>query len=173
MLFVSCCKSKKFFKRIFTFILLFLSTVGCMMSQGSNCEFVKDAHAKNILKGVILHDEDSMKSVVIRESRNEAGTWEVSEVIYPNGHIPPLNKHVRYLTSNQFNAIIDYSCARLKGKRMIKHSGVLGDSNISNLFIAYDIENNNLYLSYQIDFSGGEDTIAFKQICDLIYSIHE
>lgn len=163
----------KFLKLFLSFFCILFTVMGNMSCQVNNCEFVKDSLSKNILAGFVLHDENNMKSIVIRESKEEAGTWEVTEVVYLNGQTPPLNKHVRNLTSCQFNAIIDCACLHLKEKEMVQHSGILGDANVSKLYVEYGIKSESRTIRYQVDFSKERDIAAFKQICDLIYSIQK
>lgn len=164
---------EKFLKQCLSFVCILFTVIGNMSCQVNNCEFVKDSLSKNILAGFVLRDENNMKSIVIRESKEEAGTWEVTEVVYLDGQTAPLNKHVRNLTSRQFNAIIDCACLHLKEKKMVQHSGILGDANISKLYVEYQIEKEDRYICHQVDFSKERDIAAFKQMCDLIYSIQE
>lgn len=163
----------KFLKQCLSFVCILFTVMGNMSCQVNNCEFVKTSLTKNILAGFILSDENNMKSIVIRESKEEAGTWEVTEVVYLDGQTAPLNKHVRNLTSRQFNAIIDCACLHLKEKEMVQHSGILGDANVSKLYVEYGIKSESRTIRYQVDFSKERDIAAFKQICDLIYSIQK
>lgn len=152
---------------------LFLLSAGNVSCQLTNCEFVHASLEQNNLAGFILNDEKNWKSIVIRESKEEAGVWEVTEQVYPNGEIPPVMKHLGNLTARQFRTIIDSACVSIEQKQMVKHSGIMGDSDISDLYIEYQIEKGDRYICYQVDFSGEKDAEAFKRLGDMVYSFCE
>ena len=79
-------------------------------------------------------------------------------------------KHIGNLTARQFLTIIDSVCVSMEQKQMVKHSGIMGDADISNLYIEYQIEKGDRYIRYQVDFSGEKDAEAFKQLSDMVYS---
>lgn len=162
--------SAKILKLISVSVGLLLIAVGNMSCRLTNCEFVHASLEQNNLAGFILRDEKNWKSIVIRESKEEVGVWEVTEQVYPNGHIPPVMKHIGNLTARQFLTIIDSVCVSMEQKQMVKHSGIMGDADISNLYIEYQIEKGDRYICYQVDFSGEKDAEAFKQLSDMVYS---
>lgn len=171
--FTTFYRTAKILKLVSVCVGLFLIAVGNMSCRLTNCEFVHASLEQNKLAGFILNDEKNWKSIVIRESREEAGVWEVTEQVYPDGLIPPVMKHIGNLTERDFLTIIDSACVPMEHKKMVKHSGIMGDADISNLYIEYQIEKGDRYICYQVDFSGEKDAETFKQLCDMVYFISE
>lgn len=169
--FATLFRPAKMLKLVFVSIGLSLLAVGNVSCQLTNCELVHASLEQNKLAGFILSDEKNWKSIVIRESKEEAGVWEVTEQVYPDGEIPPVMKHLGNLTAGQFLTIIDAACVSMEQKQLFKHSGIMGDADISNLYIEYQIEKGDRYICYQVDFSGEKDAEAFKKLSDMVYSI--
>ena len=169
--FATLFRPAKMLKLVFVSIGLSLLAVGNVSCQLTNCELVHASLEQNKLAGFILRDEKNWKSIVIRESKEEAGVWEVTEQVYPDGVIPPVMKHLGNLTAGQFLTIIDAACVSMEQKQLFKHSGIMVDADISNLYIEYQVEKGDRYICYQVDFSGEKDAEAFKQLSDMVYSI--
>lgn len=169
--FATLFRPAKMLKHVSVSVGLLLLAVGNVSCQLTNCELVHASFEQNNFAGFILRDEKNWKSIVIRESKEESGVWEVTEQVYPNGEIPPVMKHLGNLTARQFLTIIDSACVSVEQKQMVKHSGIMGDADVSNLYIEYQIEKGDRYVCYQVDFSGEKDAEAFKQLSDMVYSI--